>query len=47
MRPDAHTIARSGDLELADEPEDEVWYFVFGSNVHDSAFRERLEGTRA
>jgi len=28
-------------LHLAGRPEDEVWYFAFGANMHDSAFRER------
>ena len=28
-------------LEIAGRPADEVWYFAFGANRHDSAFRER------
>ena len=28
-------------LELAGRPTDEVWYFAYGANMHDSAFRER------
>ncbi len=28
-------------IRLAGRPEDEVWYFAFGANMHDSAFRER------
>ncbi|MEE8516343.1 MAG: gamma-glutamylcyclotransferase family protein [Alphaproteobacteria bacterium] len=28
-------------LRLAGSPGDEVWYFAFGANMHDSAFRER------
>ncbi len=28
-------------LRLAGRPEDEVWYFAFGANMHDSAFRGR------
>jgi len=28
-------------LELAGRPDDEVWYFAYGANMHDSAFRER------
>ncbi len=28
-------------LRLAASPGDEVWYFAFGANMHDSAFRER------
>ena len=25
-------------LSLTGQPEDEVWYFAFGANMHDSAF---------
>lgn len=28
-------------IPLEGRPDDEVWYFSFGSNMHDSAFRER------
>ena len=28
-------------LGLSGSPEDRVWYFAFGANMHDSAFRER------
>src|SRR5947199_2372036 len=28
-------------LSLAGPPHDAVWYFAFGANMHDSAFRER------
>lgn len=28
-------------LSLAGPPHDVVWYFAFGANMHDSAFRER------
>jgi cation transport regulator ChaC len=28
-------------LEIAGAPDDEVWYFAYGANMHDSAFRER------
>lgn len=28
-------------LPFAGRPDDEVWYFAFGANMHDSAFRER------
>jgi cation transport regulator ChaC len=28
-------------IPLAGRPMDEVWYFAFGANMHDSAFRER------
>ncbi len=32
---------RSRGLRLAGRPDDPVWYFAFGANMHDSAFRER------
>ncbi len=28
-------------IRLVGRPGDEVWYFAFGANMHDSAFRER------
>ncbi|MFQ5783532.1 MAG: gamma-glutamylcyclotransferase [Alphaproteobacteria bacterium] len=28
-------------IRLIGRPEDEVWYFAFGANMHDSAFRDR------
>jgi cation transport regulator ChaC len=28
-------------LELTGRPSDRVWYFAYGSNMHDSAFRDR------
>ena len=28
-------------LELSGRPKDEAWYFAYGANMHDSAFRER------
>ncbi len=28
-------------IHLTGRPKDEVWYFAFGANMHDSAFRER------
>ncbi len=28
-------------VRLAGRPAEEVWYFAFGANMHDSAFRER------
>lgn len=28
-------------IRLTDKPQDTVWYFAFGANMHDSAFRER------
>ncbi len=33
-------------IDLAGRPGDEVWYFAYGANMHDSAFRER-RGMRA
>ena len=32
---------RCNGVELTGRPKDEVWYFAFGANMHDSAFRER------
>lgn len=29
------------DLHLAGPPSEQVWYFAYGANMHDSAFRER------
>ncbi len=28
-------------IRLTGRPEDELWYFAFGANMHDSAFRDR------
>ncbi len=28
-------------MRLAGRPDEDVWYFAFGANMHDSAFRER------
>ncbi|MCH7634338.1 MAG: gamma-glutamylcyclotransferase [Proteobacteria bacterium] len=28
-------------IELTGQPGEEVWYFAFGANMHDSAFRQR------
>ena len=28
-------------LHLAGHPDEEVWYFAYGANMHDNAFRER------
>lgn len=28
-------------IHLAGRPDEEVWYFAFGANMHDSAFRDR------
>jgi cation transport regulator ChaC len=28
-------------LEITGAPGDEIWYFAFGANMHDSAFKER------
>lgn len=35
------TYYRLHGIELPGRPRDEVWYFAFGANMHDSAFRER------
>ena len=32
-------------LRLRGHPEDDVWYFAFGANMHDSAFRDRRRMT--
>ncbi len=32
-------------LELEGRPGDEVWYFAFGANLHDTAFRDRRRMT--
>lgn len=32
---------RAHGLRLVGRPSDHVWYFAYGSNMHDSAFRER------
>jgi cation transport regulator ChaC len=32
---------RLNGLSIAGRPDEEVWYFAFGANMHDSAFRER------
>jgi len=34
---------RLNGLRLAGRPDQEVWYFAFGANMHDSAFRERRQ----
>jgi hypothetical protein len=39
--PFARSWYRAHGLELEGSPEDEVWYFAYGANMHDSAFRER------
>ncbi len=28
-------------LSIAGSPDDEIWYFAYGANMHDSAFKER------
>jgi gamma-glutamylcyclotransferase len=30
-------------VSLEGRPEDDVWYFAYGANMHDSAFRERRQ----
>lgn len=32
---------RLNGLTIAGRPDEEVWYFAFGANMHDSAFRKR------
>ena len=32
---------RLNDLRIDGKPNDRIWYFAFGANMHDSAFRER------
>ena len=39
--PLARLWYRAWGLHLDGRPEDEVWYFAFGANMHDSAFVER------
>ena len=37
----ARLYYRRHGIRLGGRPGDEVWYFAFGANMHDSAFRER------
>ena len=37
----SRALYRLRGLDLAGRPGDEVWYFAYGANMHDSAFRER------
>lgn len=30
-------------VRLAGRPDDEIWYFAFGANMHDSVFRDKRE----
>ncbi|MCZ6741053.1 MAG: gamma-glutamylcyclotransferase [Alphaproteobacteria bacterium] len=39
--PLARLWYRTWGLALDGHPDDEVWYFAYGANMHDSAFRER------
>lgn len=39
--PLARLWYRSWGLALEGHPDEPVWYFAYGSNMHDSAFRER------
>ncbi|MFK5977490.1 MAG: gamma-glutamylcyclotransferase family protein [Rhizobiaceae bacterium] len=39
--PLARLWYRAWGLTLDGNPKDHVWYFAFGANMHDSAFRER------
>lgn len=37
----AKAIYRWNQVPLTGQPSDLIWYFAFGSNLHDSAFRDR------
>lgn len=37
----ARAFYRLCGIPFTGQPDDEVWYFAFGANMHDSAFRER------
>ncbi|MEE8334234.1 MAG: gamma-glutamylcyclotransferase family protein, partial [Alphaproteobacteria bacterium] len=39
--PLARLWYRTWGLSLEGRPDDQVWYFAYGANMHDSAFRER------
>ena len=39
--PLARLWYRAWGLRLDADPEEEIWYFTYGANMHDSAFRER------
>ena len=39
--PLARLWYRRAGIELKGHPDDDVWYFAYGANMHDSAFRER------
>ncbi len=39
--PLARLWYRAWGLALDGHPDDEVWYFAYGANMHDSAFRDR------
>ncbi len=39
--PLARAWYRRWDLELADRPDEPVWYFAYGSNMHAGTFRDR------
>ncbi len=39
--PLARLWYRTWGLALDGHPDDEVWYFAYGANMHDSAFRDR------
>ena len=41
--PLARLWYRAWGLTLTGHPHDEVWYFAYGANMHDSSFRERRE----
>ena len=39
--PMAKIWYRAWGLQLKGQPNEDVWYFAYGANMHDSAFRER------
>ena len=39
--PFARLWYRAWGLRLDADPKEEIWYFTYGANMHDSAFRER------
>ena len=41
--PLARLWYRAWGLTLEGNPQDHVWYFAYGANMHDSSFRERRE----
>ena len=41
--PMSKVFYRFRGLEIDGAPGDEIWYFAYGANMHDSAFRERRD----